>query len=108
MLGVEVTVEVLDRPIFLRRLTRDRDWDQLLNLSGGSFDTYSSTRLIDTRAGNNSSNHQDTHVDALIDRLREATTEEAFLKRGTAPAALCDRNMLYQSVTTLLHQAHIM
>jgi peptide/nickel transport system substrate-binding protein len=100
-LGVEVTVEILDRPIFLRRLTRDRDWDQLLNLSGGSFDTYSSTRLIDTRAGNNSSNHQDTHVDALIDRLRETTTEEAFLQAGYEVQRYVTENMLYQSVTTL-------
>jgi ABC-type transport system substrate-binding protein len=100
-LGVEVTVEVLDRPIFLRRLTRDRDWDQLLNLSGGSFDTYSSTRLIDTRSGNNSSNHQDTHVDALIDRLREATTEEGFLQAGYELQRYVTENMWFQSVTTL-------
>ena len=26
-LGVEVTVEIIDRPIFLQRLTRTRDWD---------------------------------------------------------------------------------
>jgi peptide/nickel transport system substrate-binding protein len=100
-LGVEVTVEILERPIFLRRLTRDRDWDQLLNFSGGSFDTYSATRLIDTRAGNNSSNHQDTHVDALIDRLREATMEEAFLQAGYELQRYVTENMLYQSVTTL-------
>jgi len=100
-LGVEVTVEVLDRPIFLRRLTRDRDWDQLLNLSGGSFDTYASTRLIDTRSGNNSSNHQDTYVDVLIDRLREATTEEGFLQAGYELQRYVTENMLFQSVTTL-------
>ena len=40
-IGVEVTVEVIDRPIFLRRLTPDRDWDQILNFSGGCLDTYS-------------------------------------------------------------------
>src|SRR6266511_693591 len=33
-IGVEVTVDVIDRPIFLRRQTRDRDWDQTLNFSG--------------------------------------------------------------------------
>jgi hypothetical protein len=36
-LGVEVTVEALDRSIFLRRVTRDRDWDQRLHVSGGAF-----------------------------------------------------------------------
>jgi ABC-type transport system substrate-binding protein len=100
-LGVEVMVEVLDRPLFLRRLTRDRDWDQLLNLSGGSFDTYSATRLIDTRAGNNSSNHQDKRVDVLIDRLREASTEEAFLHAGYELQRYVTDNMLFQSITTL-------
>jgi peptide/nickel transport system substrate-binding protein len=100
-LGVEVTVEVLDRPIFLRRLTKDRDWDQLLNLSAAAFDTYSATRLIDTRSGNNTSNHQDTHVDALIDRLREAATEEAYLQTGYNLQRYVTENMLYQSVTTL-------
>jgi peptide/nickel transport system substrate-binding protein len=100
-LGVEVTVEVIDRPIFLRRLTRDRDWDQLLNFSGGVYDTYGLARLIDTRAGNNSTNHQDTHVDALIDRLRGASTEEAYLQAGHELQRYVTENMLYQSVTTL-------
>jgi peptide/nickel transport system substrate-binding protein len=100
-LGVEVAVEVIDRPIFLRRLYRDRDWDQLVNFSGGVFDTYGLARLIDTRAGNNSSNHQDTQVDALIDRLREAPTEEAYLKAGHDLQRYVTANMLYQSVTTL-------
>jgi peptide/nickel transport system substrate-binding protein len=36
--GVEVTVEVLDRPIFLRRVTRDRDWDQFVRPPAGSAD----------------------------------------------------------------------
>jgi peptide/nickel transport system substrate-binding protein len=100
-LGVDVTVEVLDRPIFLRRLTRDRDWDQLINFSGAAFDTYALARLIDTRAGTNSSNHQDRHVDALIDRLREAATEEAYLQAGYDLQRYVTENMLYQSVTTL-------
>jgi ABC-type transport system substrate-binding protein len=100
-LGVEVTVEIIDRPIFLQRLTRTRDWDQLINFSGAAFDTYALARLIDTRAGNNSSNHQDTHVDALIDRLREAATEEAYLQAGYDLQRYVTENMLYQSITTL-------
>jgi peptide/nickel transport system substrate-binding protein len=100
-LGVEVTVEVIDRPIFLWRLTRDRNWDQLLNFSGGAFDTYALARLIDTRAGNNTSNHQDKHVDALIDRLREAATEGAYLQAGYDLQRYVTENMLYQSVTSL-------
>ena len=100
-IGVEVTVEILDRPIFLRRLSTDRDWDQLLNLSGGTFDTYGSTRLIDTRAGNNTPNHQDKHVDALIDRIKEAPTEETYLQAGYDLQRYVTENMLYQSVTSL-------
>jgi peptide/nickel transport system substrate-binding protein len=100
-LGVEVAVEIIDRPIFLQRLTRTRDWDQLINFSGAAFDTYALARLIDTRAGNNSSNHQDTHVDALIDRLREAATEEAYRQAGYDLQRYVTENMLYQSITTL-------
>ena len=81
-IGVEVTVEVIDRPIFLRRLVTDRDWDQMLNFSGAALDTYSITRLIDTRAGNNTTNHDDKQVDALIDRIKEAATEEEYIRRG--------------------------
>jgi peptide/nickel transport system substrate-binding protein len=100
-LGVEVTVEVIDRPIFLRRLVTDRDWDQLLNFSGAALDTYTATRLIDTRAGNNTPNHQDKQVDALIDRLKEVATEEAYLQAGHDLQRYVTENMLYQSVTTL-------
>jgi peptide/nickel transport system substrate-binding protein len=81
-LGVEVTVEVIDRPIYLRRLTRDRDWDQALIFSSAALDAYSVSRALDTRAGNNTMNHNDKQVDALIDRMREAATEEAFRQAG--------------------------
>src|SRR4029453_6847814 len=79
-IGVEVTVEVIDRPIFLRRQNRDRDWGQNLNFSGAVLDTFTVSRLIDTRAGANTPNHRDLHVDALIDRLRAATTDEECLR----------------------------
>jgi ABC-type transport system substrate-binding protein len=81
-LGVDVTVEVLDRPFFLRRWMKDRDWDQILSVSGAAFDTYSISRVLDTRAGNNTLNHDDKQVDALIDRMKEAPTEEALLQAG--------------------------
>jgi peptide/nickel transport system substrate-binding protein len=101
-IGVEVTVEVLDRPIFLRRQTKDRDWDQTLNFSGAVSDSYTISRLIDTRAGNNTSNHDDKHVDALIDRLREAPTEEEYLKAGhELQRYVVAEKMYYLSVSTL-------
>jgi ABC-type transport system substrate-binding protein len=101
-LGVEVTVEVIDRPIFLRRLVQDRDWELMLNLSGAVLDTYTVTRLIDTRAGNNTTNHDDKHVDALIDRMKEAATEEAYLKAGhDLQRYVVAEMMYYPGVTTL-------
>jgi len=81
-LGVDVTVEVLDRPIFLRRWQRDRDWDQILSVSSAAFDSYQLSRVLDTRAGNNTLNHQDKEVDALIDRMKAAPTDDALVQAG--------------------------
>jgi len=101
-LGVEMTVEVIDRPIFLRRLVTDRDWEVLLNFSGAALDSYSMTRALDTRAGVNVTNHDDKHMDALIDRLKEATTEEAYLQAGHDLQRYTVADMMYfLSVTTL-------
>jgi ABC-type oligopeptide transport system substrate-binding subunit len=74
----------------------------MLNLSGAVLDTYSLTRLIDTRAGNNTTNHDDKHVDALIDRLREAATEKAYLTAGHDLQRYVVADMMYYpGVTTL-------
>jgi peptide/nickel transport system substrate-binding protein len=100
-IGVDVTVEVIDRPVFLRRLVTDRDWDQVLNFSGAALDTYSITRVIDTRAGNNTINHDDTQVDAMIDRIKQAATEEEYIKAGQALQRNMVEHMTYPSVTTL-------
>ena len=48
-IGVEVTIEVIDRPIFLRRLTTDRDWDQMVTLTGSSVDAYTRSFILDSR-----------------------------------------------------------
>jgi ABC-type transport system substrate-binding protein len=100
-IGVEVTVEVIDRPIFLRRLVTDRDWDQVLNFSGAALDTYSITRVIDTRAGNNTINHDDKQVDAMIDRIKQAATEDEYIKAGHDLQRYMVENMMYPGVTTL-------
>jgi ABC-type transport system substrate-binding protein len=100
-IGVETLVEVLDRPIFLRRLVKDRDWDQTVNFSGAALDAYTIARGIDTRAGNNTINHDDKHVDALIDRMREAATEEVYRQAGYDFQRYVVENMLTTSVTTL-------
>jgi ABC-type transport system substrate-binding protein len=101
--GVEVTVEVLDRPIFLRRITRDRDWDQIVVNVAATIDPHTISQGIDTRAGNNTFNHEDTHVDALIDRMREASTEEAFLQAGYDFQRYVVENMITTSVSSYGH-----
>ncbi len=100
-LGVEVTVEVIDRPIFVRRYMKDRDWEQLVSMTPATFDAYTIARAIDTRAGNNVINHADTQVDALIDRMQEARTEEAFLQAGYDFQRYVADHMLATSVASV-------
>jgi ABC-type transport system substrate-binding protein len=102
-IGVEVEVEVLDRPIFLRRVTRDRDWDQMLVNVAAAIDPHTISRGIDTRAGNNTINHTDKHVDALIDRMREAATEEEYLQAGYDFQRYVEENMMTTSVSSYAH-----
>jgi hypothetical protein len=47
-----------------------------------AFDFYQLSRVLDSRAGNNTLNHGDKQVDALIDRMKEAPTEAALLQAG--------------------------
>ncbi|MGH8055783.1 MAG: ABC transporter substrate-binding protein, partial [Candidatus Entotheonellia bacterium] len=78
-IGVEVTIEVIDRPIFLKRLTSpnpaDRDWDQIVNFTLSSLDAYSRSFILDTR-GINPLNHKDPKIDALWDQIKAAQTPE--------------------------------
>jgi peptide/nickel transport system substrate-binding protein len=99
--GVEVTVEVIDRPIFLRRLTTDRDWDQSVNLSSAAWDPYTISWVMDTRAGINVINHTDKHIDTLIDRLKEAATEETFRQAGYDFQRYVAENMMATSVASV-------
>jgi ABC-type transport system substrate-binding protein len=100
-LGVDLAAEVIDRPIFLRRWQWDRDWDQILNVSGAAFDSYQLSRVLDTRAGNNTLNHEDKQVDALIDRMKEAPTEAALLPAGDDFQRYVTESMLTCSLASL-------
>jgi hypothetical protein len=60
-LRLEVTVGIINRTIFLQRLTKHRDWEQAVNLTGAALDPYS--RPIDTRTGNNTITQGDKHHD---------------------------------------------
>jgi ABC-type transport system substrate-binding protein len=100
-IGVEVTIEVIDRPIFLRRLTNDRDWDQMVNLTGSSVDAYTRSFILDSRGSLNQVNHQDPKIDALWDQLKQAPTPEEFSRLSQEVQRYIVRNMVQMSVTTL-------
>lgn len=103
----QVAVESLDRPRFLRRVTRDRNWDQLLQASGEAFDLEAATRLVDSRTGHNTPNRQDVQVNWLIDRLRNAAAEEPHRRVGYDQQRYMVENMMFPSAATLpLFQAH--
>ena len=87
-IGVEVTIEVLDRPILLRRLTTDRDWDQMVNFTGSSVDAYTRSFILDSRGSLNQVNHQDPEIDALWDQLKQASMPEEFSRLSQRGAAL--------------------
>lgn len=102
--GVEVTIEVLDRPVFLKRLTSpvktDRNWDQIVNLTGSSLDAYSRSFILDSR-GVNPFNHTDTRLDALWDQLKRAPTPEEVSRLNYEVQRHLMRNMIAISATTL-------
>jgi ABC-type transport system substrate-binding protein len=103
-IGVEATIEVLDRPIFLRRLTSpnpaDRDWDQMVNLSLSSLDAYSMSFILDSR-GINPLNHKDPQLDGLWDQLKAAPTPEEFSRISQEVQRYVAGNMVRISATTL-------
>jgi ABC-type transport system substrate-binding protein len=81
-LGVEVTVDVIDRLIFLRRLTTDRDGDQSGNWSAAAWAPDTISWVMETRAGIKVVHHADKPMDALLDRMKEAATQEMVSQAG--------------------------
>jgi ABC-type transport system substrate-binding protein len=104
-IGVEVTVEVLDRPIFLKRLTSpnlaDRDWEQIVNFTGSSLDAYTRSFIMDSRSGINLVNHRDPKLDALWDQLKAAPTPEEWVRLSHEVQRYIMQNMIQISATTL-------
>jgi peptide/nickel transport system substrate-binding protein len=100
-IGVEVTVEVIDRPVFLRRLTTDRDWDQFVNFTLSSLDAYTRSYLLHSKIGTNQVNHKDPKIDALWDQLQQATTPEEFSRLSHEVQRYIVGNMVQMSATTL-------
>jgi ABC-type transport system substrate-binding protein len=96
--GVEVNVEVLDRPVFLKRI-REHDLDQTLTIGSHFVDPYARAYLMETTGGSlNIPNHSDTHVDVLIDKLRRSTDREEFLEVGYELQTYDAQRLIYPSV----------
>ena len=96
--GVQVNVEVLDRPVFLKRI-REHDLDQVLTIGSHFVDPYARAYLMETTAGSlNIPNHSDTHVDVLIDKLRRAADREEFLRVSHELQAYDAERLIYPSV----------
>jgi ABC-type transport system substrate-binding protein len=73
-IGVQVTMEVLDRPVFLKRhLAYDRD--QTLVIAYPRPDLYSFAYVLEM-GGLNVPNHRDRHVNELFDQMRQALSLE--------------------------------
>jgi ABC-type transport system substrate-binding protein len=99
--GVDVTVEVLDRPIFLRRLTTTKEYDQVVNASSHIVDPFARSFVLDSRQGANAANHKDSELDARLDRLALTPTAEEFSQRGRELQEYMYKNMIYMSATSL-------
>jgi ABC-type transport system substrate-binding protein len=96
--GVQVNVEVLDRPVFLKRI-RTHDLDQVLTIGSHFVDPYARAYLMETGAGSlNIPNHHDTHVDVLIEKLRRAADREEFLKVSHELQAYDSEQLIYPSL----------
>jgi peptide/nickel transport system substrate-binding protein len=93
VIGVEVTIEVIDRPIFLKRLLRDRDYDQMVNMALPFLDVGDRGFVLE-RGGLNLPNHNDPQVDDMFDRWRRSLEEQeqrniaAEIQRYIADTAL--------------------
>ena len=100
-IGVDVTVEVLDRPIFLKRLTTTKEYDQVVNFSSHIVDPFARSFVLDSRQGANVANHKDGELDARLDRLALAPTAEEFSRLGRELQEYMYKNMIYMSATSL-------
>jgi len=96
-----VTIEILDRPVFLRRITRDRDFDQLISTSSNVFDPYSRRFVLDSRKGPNPSNHRDARVNELLDQLAQTTDPAEYTRLGHELQRYVIEQMIYLSATSI-------
>jgi ABC-type transport system substrate-binding protein len=99
-IGVQLNVEVIDRPIFLKRLN-SKEFEQVLNASSHMLDAYDRASSFDRHTGVNIPNHQDPKIDEILDRLRQAPTEADYIKAGEDLQEYATRQMMYFGIATL-------
>jgi ABC-type transport system substrate-binding protein len=97
---VRVKVEVLDRPIFLKRL-REHDFDQVVNMALPFIDVNARSYLLEAGEGSlNQANHTDQQVDALFDKWRRTVDPAVQNQVGHELQQYIAENMLMPVITT--------
>jgi ABC-type transport system substrate-binding protein len=97
---VKVKVEVVDRPIFLKRI-REHDMDQVVNMALPFIDINARSYLLEAGAGSlNQANHTDMHVDELFDQWRRTVDMTKQNEIGRGIQRYLAEKMLMPVVTT--------
>src|SRR5919108_728865 len=91
----------IDRRIWLRRLLKDRDMDQILTTPSNVFDPYSRRFVLDSRKGPNPSNHQNARVNELLDQLAQTMDPAEYTRLGHELQRHVIEQMIYLSATSL-------
>jgi ABC-type transport system substrate-binding protein len=97
---VKVNVEVVDRPIFLKRL-REHDMDQVANMALPFIDINARSYLLEAGDGSlNQANHTDMHVDELFEKWRQTVDAQKQNEIGKDIQRYMAEKMLMPVVTT--------
>jgi ABC-type transport system substrate-binding protein len=97
---VKVKVEVIDRPIVLKRL-REHDLDQVVNMALPFIDVNARSYLLEAGPGSlNQANHTDMHVDAVFDTWRRTVDAQKQNDIGRELQRYLAENILMPAVTT--------
>ena len=97
---VRVKVEMVDRPIFLKRL-REHDFDQVVNMALPFIDINARSYLLEAGEGSlNQANHTDMHVDALFNKWRRTVEPYAQNQVGHELQRYIAEKMLMPVLTT--------
>jgi ABC-type transport system substrate-binding protein len=97
---VRVNVEVVDRPIFLKRF-REHDMDQVVNMALPFIDINARSYLLEAGEGSlNQANHTDMHVDEMFEQWRRTVDVKKQNEIGREIQRYMAEKMLMPVVTT--------